>query len=155
MWILYLLHKIIPCYHVPTNWGKMSYITWNALEEAQFVVVSHPDVENIISRPRVMEEELQTLRSRFGVKPAALQKGLVPGFSRGCAEVHEEAFPWQSSREAGHTKHQQFRTFKQTSNFSSALSPVNVNSHQVYLTSTKVVMFSLLHLVVWCIPCVF
>lgn len=58
------------------------------------VVLSHPDVENIIVCPGVIEEELQTLGSRFGIKPATLQKSTLTRLCRGCAEVHEVTFPW-------------------------------------------------------------
>lgn len=79
---------------------NMSFFTWNTLEELQFtagvglVILLHPDIEHVISCCGVMEEELQTLSSRFGVKPLTLQDCMVTRFSRGCAEVHEVAFSW-------------------------------------------------------------
>ena len=57
------------------------------------VILSHPNIENIIGGPGVIEEELQTLGSRFGVKPSTLQECSVSTFSTGGSEVHEVAFP--------------------------------------------------------------
>jgi len=91
-----------PYLHCLTH--DMSYFhscTWNALEELELpagvdlVVRPHPDVEDVVGCAAVVEEELQTLGSRFGVKPATLQERTAARFNWAGAEVHEVAFSWE------------------------------------------------------------